>query len=65
MHTLRKIDQYLCGRRNVKIETDHIPLINIFKKLLVAAPKRMIVPLQRYDITVVFKKGKDMHIADI
>lgn len=68
LYSCVRFDQYLCGRRNIKVETDHLPLINIFKKPLVAAPKRlqrMILALQRYDITVVFKKGKDMHIADI
>ena len=34
-----KFDQYIYGRRKVEIETDHKPLVTIFKKPLVSAPR--------------------------
>jgi len=36
-----KLDQYLNGRNKINVETDHKPLIPIFKKPLLSAPKRL------------------------
>ena len=62
-----KFKHYIYGRP-VTIETDHQPLITIMRKPLNQAPTRlqkMLMKLQRYDCTLVYKKGKDMHIADM
>ena len=51
----------------VLVETDHKPLVTIFKKSLDKAPARlqnMLMKLQKYNLEVVYKRGKDMHIAD-
>jgi len=50
-----KFDQYLHGRNLINVETDHKPLIPIFKKPLLSAPKRlqrMLLRLQRYTLSV-------------
>ena len=51
----------------VWVESDHKPLEMITRKALHMAPKRlqrMLLRLQQYSITVVYKPGKDMHLAD-
>lgn len=58
---------YILGNKNVKVETDHQPLVSIFKKPLAAAParlQRMLLQLQPYALTIVYKKGKDLVLAD-
>lgn len=63
----RRFDQYVNGRSNITVQTDHLPLITIFKKPLVDAPKRLqriMMGLQRYGLKVVYVKGKEMYIAD-
>lgn len=62
-----KFDAYLYGRGEITIESDHKPLENIIKKPLDHAPmrlQRMLLRLQRYTITVVYKRGEEMYIAD-
>ena len=62
----RKFHDFNYGRR-VTIETDHKPLITIVKKPLHAAParlQRMLLQLQRYDLQFVYKKGKELFLAD-
>ena len=62
----RKFHDFIYGRR-VTIETDHKPLITIVKKPLHAAParlQRMLLQLQRYDLQFVYKKGKELFLAD-
>lgn len=49
------------------IETDHQPLVTILKKPIHTAParlQRMLLQLQAYDITLIYKKGKHMYLAD-
>ena len=61
-----KFDQYFYGRKIV-VETDHKPLVPIVKKPIHTAPKclqRMLLHLQKYDIELQYKRGKEMHIAD-
>ena len=61
-----KFDQYIYGRR-IAVETDHKPLVSIVKKPIHAAPKRlqrMLLRLQKYDIELQYKRGKEMQIAD-
>ncbi|XP_056109383.1 uncharacterized protein K02A2.6-like [Rhinichthys klamathensis goyatoka] len=61
-----KFHQYVYGRE-VQVESDHKPLECIFKKPLHQTPlrlQRMLLRLQRYNLKVKYKPGKEMHIAD-
>ena len=63
---LQKFDHYVYGR-TVFVDTDHKPLILIFKKPLLQAPKRlqrMLLQLQRYNMSLDYRRGKEMHVAD-
>ena len=49
------------------METDHKPLESIFKKSLLSAPcrlQRMLLRLQRYNLSVSYKPGSQMFLAD-
>lgn len=49
------------------VETDHQPLVTILKKPIHTVParlQRMLLQLQAYGITLVYKKGKHMYLAD-
>lgn len=62
----KKFHQYVYGKE-VEVESDHKPLESIFKKSLHQAPLRlqhMLLTLQRYNLKVTYKPGKEMHIAD-
>jgi transposase InsO family protein len=62
-----RFDQYLHGRDNITVLTDHQNLEVIFKKPILAAPKRlqrMRLRLQKYHIDVQYQKGKLMYISD-
>ena len=64
---LTKFHQYTFGQHTV-VKTDHKPLKSIIKKSLDKAPKRlqgMLLCIQKYDITVDYTSGKNMHIADL
>ncbi|KAI0230692.1 Retrovirus-related Pol polyprotein from transposon 17.6 [Lamellibrachia satsuma] len=59
-----KFKNYICA---VTVETDHQPLISITKKPLSAAParlQRMLMRLQSHDIHLVYRKVKDLVLAD-
>ncbi|KAL1458772.1 hypothetical protein WDU94_008888 [Cyamophila willieti] len=61
-----KFHQYVYGQ-SVTCETDHKPLITLFKKPLAVVPsrlQRLMLKLQKYDLKVVYKSGKEMYIAD-
>ena len=61
-----RFHQYVYGKK-IKFETDHKPLEVILNKPLSQAPTRlqkMMMQLQAYDIAVIYKKGKEMHVAD-
>ncbi len=63
---LQRFDTYVYSK-DVTVETDHKPLISIVKKSLTAAPKRlqrMLLRLQRYNYTIVYRPGSQMVIAD-
>ena len=67
VHACTKFDQYLYGKANIQVESDHKPLESIFKKDILKSPKRlqrMLLFLQKYDLKVKFKKGTEMYIAD-
>ena len=62
-----KFHKYVYGH-NVRIQNDHKPLEPIFKKdLCKTSPKlqRMLLKLQKYDITMQFTPGKDVLLADL
>ena len=57
---------YLLGRSFIA-ESDHKPLEMIAMKNLVNAPphlQRMLLDLQRYDVTIKYRPGKEMQLAD-
>ena len=61
-----RFHQYIYGR-NVAVTTDHKPLEAILSKPLSAAParlQRMMLRLQKYDLTVHHKPGKEIPVAD-
>jgi hypothetical protein len=67
VHSCTKFDQYIYGRLEVKVQSDHKPLETIFKKPIASSPKRlqrMLLFLQKYSLKVEYKKGKHMYIAD-
>ena len=62
----RKFHDYIYGKE-ITIDTDHQPLITIMKKPLHSAPMRlqkMKLQLQRYNFKLIYKAGKERHIAD-
>ena len=61
-----RFHQYMYSR-NVTITTDHKPLEANLSKSLCAAParpQRMMLRLQKYDLTVHHKPGKEIQVAD-
>ena len=66
LFAMEKFDQYVYGR-HVNVDSDHKPLQVITGKPILSAPKRlqrMLLRLQRYQYTIFYRRGKDMHIAD-
>ncbi|XP_053376863.1 uncharacterized protein K02A2.6-like [Mercenaria mercenaria] len=62
----KRFHQYTYGRR-ITCQTDHKPLLAIWKKDLHSAPprlQRMLLQLQQYDIDLVFVPGKNIPLAD-
>ena len=62
-----RFNQYLAPREKISVETDHKPLKSIFKKSLLSAPcrlQRMLLRLQRFNLTVKYKPGSQMLLAD-
>ncbi|GJQ73141.1 hypothetical protein Trydic_g1768 [Trypoxylus dichotomus] len=62
-----KSHQYIYGRTDVTIETDRRPLVMIYNKPLIQAParlQRMLIKLQQYSFNLVYKKSKELYIAD-
>lgn len=67
VHSCTKFEQYIYGRPDIRVETDHKPLQTIFKKPIGSSPKRlqrMLLYLQKFQLDVIYKKGKEMFIAD-
>jgi RNase H-like domain found in reverse transcriptase len=63
-----KFHEYIYGKAPITIETDHKPLVHIFKKSLEDAParlRRIMHDVLLYNPEVKFKKGAELHIADI
>ena len=63
---LEKFEYYLYGRK-VIVETDYSPLEQIFKKIIAEAPailQRLLLRCMKFDITVRYKVGKSIPVAD-
>ena len=61
-----KFNQYIYSK-TVNVETDHRPLEFLFRKPLTAVPprlQRMMISLQKYDLRVSYRPGKQLIIAD-
>ena len=61
-----KLHDYVYGK-HITVQTDHKPLVAILSKplhTLSARMQRMRMQLQNYDITAVYRPGKEMYIAD-
>lgn len=61
-----KFHQYIFGKK-VLVESDHKPLVTIFKKPINQCPvrvQRIRLGTQKYDIEVKYKHGKELLIAD-
>ena len=61
-----RFHQMLIGNQTI-VRTDHKPLINIYEKPLIDAPKRlqmMVMVLQKYNLKFEFIKGSGNVIAD-
>lgn len=66
VYTCQKFHDYIYGYL-VTREMDHQPLITILKKLLHSASARlqsMMLKLQRYNLHVIYKRGKQLYLAD-
>ncbi|CAG9130421.1 unnamed protein product [Plutella xylostella] len=64
---LERFHQYVFGRTDVIIESDHKPLEALFLKSLDSVParlQRMMLRIQGYSFKVVYKPGKYMYLAD-
>ena len=64
---MEKWHHYLYGKQDITVHFDHRPLETIFKKPLSRAPCRlqiMMLRLQNYHLTVRYKKGKELFVAD-
>ncbi|UYV75303.1 K02A2.6-like [Cordylochernes scorpioides] len=63
-----RFHQYILGKSQVIVQTDHKPLLSIFKKSILKAPQRlqrMLLRLQRYNLELEHVQGSQMHLADI
>ena len=66
VHGATKFYSYIFGQK-VTVESDHRALEILFKKPLYLVPPRiskMMLKVQKYDLNVIFKPGKEMFISD-
>ncbi|XP_063547273.1 uncharacterized protein K02A2.6-like [Cydia strobilella] len=64
---VERFKQYIYGRRDVTVQTDHKPLEPLFTKPLSAVParlQRMMMRIQGFEFRVEYTPGKYMYIAD-
>lgn len=62
----QKFHQFIYGS-HFTVESDHLPLMSIVKKNIESCPprlQRMLIKLQKYDFELIYKKGKELYIAD-
>ena len=67
VHAVTRWDHWLYGHHHIVVESDHKPLKTIFKHPISHAVKRlqkMMLCLQRYTFTIVYRKGSTMWLAD-
>jgi hypothetical protein len=67
VHSCMKFEQFIYGRDKITVESDHKPLEVIFKKPIADSPKRlqrMLLYLQKFSLSVTYKKGSELYIAD-
>ena len=58
---------YIYGRADVLVESDHRPLENLARKNLNDVPQRiqrMRLKIQKYNVTIKYRPGKELFIAD-
>ena len=66
-HCFNKFDQWVYGKHDIEVHTDHQPLETILRKPLNKAPARlqkMLMRLRRYSFKALYKKGTSLHLAD-
>lgn len=62
----KKFHQYIFGQK-ITVESDHKPLSSIYRKSMHEMPARLqrfFLQLQKYDIEIIYKPGKEMFLAD-
>ena len=62
-----KFDQYIYGKRDITVLSDHQPLETIFKKTMDKSPlrlKKMLLTLQRYGFYIEYQPGTQQVLAD-
>ena len=62
-----KFHDYIYGRSDITVKTDHKPLEALYKKPIGSAPlriQRMMLKIQKYLFHIIWQKGKDLIIAD-
>lgn len=65
-YACERFHQFVYGRV-FNVETDHKPLVPIMAKLLNDCPlriQRMLISLQKYDVTLIYTQGKFLFAAD-
>jgi hypothetical protein len=63
-----KFDNFIYGLPSITVHSDHKPLEVILKKSINEAPRRlqrMLLRLQKYNVELQYRPGKDMWIADL
>ena len=63
-----KFDQYIYGKKDMKILADHQPLQSIFRKEMNKSPLRlqkMLLTLQSYGFTLEYRPGSEQVVADM
>jgi hypothetical protein len=67
VHFCMKFEQFIYGRDKITVESDHKALEIIFKMPIADGPKRlqrMFLYLQKFSLSVIYKKGSEVYIAD-
>ena len=63
VEAFNKFDQWLLGKSDITVHTDHQPLQSIFQKDLASAPKRL-QKMMLFNFAVSYRKGSSLHLAD-
>ena len=68
VYACTKFDQYIYGKKDVTVLSDHRPLETIFKKEMDKSPLRlqkMLLSLQRYGLELEYRPGHEQVVADM